>query len=79
MTPSVVKAKPLRNHLLLLVFYNKEKRVLDMKPFLSDPYWASISPEPLFNTVRSDGTSICWSNGVDLSPEDAYSFSKPSK
>jgi hypothetical protein len=77
MTPTVIDVKPIGNHMLLLYFDNKEKRILYMKPFLSDPFWASIASEPLFNTAKADGTSISWCNGVDLSPEDAYSFSKP--
>jgi hypothetical protein len=76
MTPSVIEVKPMGGHMLLLTFSNQEKRILDMTPFLSDPFWAPIAPEPLFKTAKADGISISWCNGIDLSPEDAYSFSK---
>ena len=76
MTPTVKSVNPLGGYKLQLVFDNNEVKVLDMTPFLSDPFWASIAPEPLFRTAKADGMSISWCNGVDLSPEDAYAFSK---
>ncbi len=75
--PRIIEVLAMDGYELLLAYNNNEKRILDMKPFLADPFWASIAAEPLFRTAKADGMGISWSNGVDLSPEDAYSFSKP--
>jgi hypothetical protein len=77
MTPTAIDVEYLDEYKLLITFNNNEMRILDMMLFLSEPYWVSIAPLPIFKTAKADGIGISWCNGVDLSPEDAYLFSKP--
>ena len=73
---AVKKVKPLSNYKLELVFQNKEKRIFDVKPYLSTGLFKTLKDEKFFKTVKISYDSIEWPNGVDLDPEILYKKSK---
>jgi hypothetical protein len=77
MYPSVVSVKALDNYKLLVVFDNKEKRTLNMTPFLEHGIFQDLRAEPVFRLVRVNFDTIEWPNGADLDPEYVYQESSP--
>jgi len=73
---AVKKVKPLSNYKLELVFQNNEKRIFDVKPYLSTGLFKTLKDEKFFKTVKISYDSIEWPNGVDLDPEILYKKSK---
>ncbi|SHH49634.1 DUF2442 domain-containing protein [Clostridium grantii] len=69
---AVVDVKPLQEYTLLLTFENGEKRIFDMKPYLSKGIFRDLKNEDMFKTVRVSFDSIEWSNEADIDPEILY-------
>ena len=68
MRPKAIDVKPLEDYMLLVIFENGEKKIFDVKPYLTH--------KALFNTVKIDGLSISWLNGADICPDELYNNSK---
>lgn len=77
MDPRLKSVTPLSNSQLLLEFENGERRVLDMKPYLTKGVFAELRDESLFRSVRVCFDAVQWSNGADLCPEVLYAQSEP--
>ena len=44
--------KPIDDYKLDIIFDNNEKKLFDVKPYLSDPYFAPIKNPHIFETVK---------------------------
>jgi hypothetical protein len=78
MNPRVVKAIPLENYELKLLFSNNEERIFDVKPYLDDKFWSRLKNEGLFKLVEVNGGSITWLNeDIDFCPDEVYENSVP--
>lgn len=72
MRPRAVEVKPLEDYLLEITFDNGEKGFFDVKPYLEYVQFKQIKDEKIFKTVKIDGLSISWANGVDICPDELY-------
>ncbi|QMW06524.1 DUF2442 domain-containing protein [Spirosoma foliorum] len=77
MNPRVTAVKPLDNYCLELQFTNKERRLFDVKPYLSIGIFQELQDTSLFNGIRAFNGSIVWPNDLDLDPDTLYLDSKP--
>lgn len=73
---AVKKVTALKNYMLELVFENGEKRIFDVKPYLSLGKFSELKDENLFKAVQVKFDTIEWPNQLDLDPELLYKKSK---
>jgi hypothetical protein len=72
MNPMVTGVRPEKDYFLTLWFSNGEVRRMDMKPWLDKGMFQELKDLSMFNSVRSDGLGIEWSNEASLSPNTVY-------
>jgi hypothetical protein len=77
MNPFVESVEPQDNYRLLLTFENGEKRIFDVKPYLSMRVFMPLRKTALFKTVRVVSGSIEWRGEIDLSYDTLYLESTP--
>ena len=77
MNPRVANVTPLSNYRLDMVFTNQERRVFDVKPYLTIGVFQELQDTALFNGVRAFNGSIVWPNELDLDPDTLYLDSQP--
>lgn len=77
MNPRVTGVKPLDNYCLELLFANQERRLFDVKPYLSIGIFQELRDIALFNGIRAFNGSIVWPNKLDLDPDTLYLDSQP--
>ena len=77
MNPRVNKVKPLDNYRLEMVFTNQERKIFDVKPYLTIGIFQELKDTDLFNGVRAFNGSIVWPNELDLDPDTLYLDSQP--
>jgi hypothetical protein len=77
MNPRVSYVKPLDNYCLELLFTNQERRVFDVKPYLTIGVFHELQDTALFNGIRAFNGSIVWPNDLDLDPDTLYLDSQP--
>ncbi|MBC7572378.1 MAG: DUF2442 domain-containing protein [Spirosoma sp.] len=77
MNPRIANVKPLENYQLEMVFTNQERRVFDVKPYLTIGVFQELQDTALFNGVRAFNGSIVWPNELDLDPDTLYLDSRP--
>lgn len=76
MYAKVKSVVPLSDYRLLLTFDNSERRVFDVKPYLSKGVFAALADQSLFRTVRVCFDTVEWSNGADICPEVLHADSE---
>ena len=69
---AVINVTPQENYFLRLEFQNGEKKLFDMKPYLSMGIFQELKDINLFNSVRVSFDSIEWANQADIDPEVLY-------
>ena len=79
MYPGVISVVPLSDYRLLLTFDNAERRLFDVKPYLTKGVFSALADESLFRSVRVCFDTVQWSNGADLCPEVLYAEGEPVK
>jgi hypothetical protein len=67
-----VAVKPLKEYKLLITFDNKEERIFDAAPYLSDSFFASLKSPAVFNSVKVSPISLEWAGGIDICPDELY-------
>ncbi len=72
-----VAVLPLPNYILKITFDNNEIRLFDVKPYLSDNYFAPIANRDVFNSVKTTPLSIEWMGEIDICPDELYYNSIP--
>ena len=72
MYPSVIEVTPNEDFTLAVVFDNRERGVLDMKPYLDFGVFQKIKEYAQFKRVRVAFDTIEWEQGVDLDLEFVY-------
>jgi hypothetical protein len=61
---------------LLLTFDNGDVRKFDVKPYLEDEFWKPLRDPSLFDSAYING-SVCWSDSLDIAPEELWHSSVP--
>ena len=74
-----VDVKPLKEYKLLITFDNKEQRIFDITPYLSDSFFAPLKSPSVFNSVKISPISLEWAGGIDMCPDELYYNSVPAQ
>ena len=72
-----VAVKPLEHYRLLITFDNKERRVFDVTPYLTDTFFAPLADLAVFNSARINPLTVEWTGGIDICPDELYLNSVP--
>jgi hypothetical protein len=72
-----IEVEPLEQYQLIITFDNKEQRIFDVVPYLSDDFFAPLSNPTIFKTVKINPLTIEWAGGIDICPDELYYNSKP--
>ena len=67
-----IAVETLSDYNLLITFDNNERRILDVKPYISDSYFAPLKALSVFNTVKINSISLEWEGGIDMCPDELY-------
>ena len=73
--PKVKSVKPLQDYKLLIEYETGEKKIFDVKPYISGDWYGELSNIDLFNTVHPCGTTVEWAGGQDIAPHELYDLS----
>ena len=77
MNPRVTDVKPLDNYRIELLFINQERKVFDLKPYLTIGVFQELQDTAIFNGIRAFNGNIVWPNELDLDPDTLYLGSQP--
>ncbi|MFH0823472.1 MAG: DUF2442 domain-containing protein [Pseudomonadota bacterium] len=80
MMSRVIKATPLPDYKLLLLFESGSVKLLDMKPYIEKGgVWAEIAPPQVFAqvNVQEDLGGLVWPGEIDFCPETAFKVAEP--
>lgn len=62
----VIKAEPLEDYVLSIVFDDGLKKTIDIKPYINNGISADLKDPDFFNKVYLDNGSVTWPNGYDF-------------
>ena len=65
-----VEVRPLEQYKLLITFDNREKRIFDVSPYLSDNFFAPLKNPVVFQSVKISPISLEWVGGIDMCPDE---------
>lgn len=77
MNPYVKSVDVLYDYLLYLVFENGERRLFDVKSYLSRGIFSRLKNPALFRAARVMCGSVEWPDGLDLSYDTLYIEGRP--
>jgi len=77
MNPRVIKAKPLIDYQLQLLFTNGESRIFDVKPYFDKGIFKELKTLEIFNSVKVIDGTVQWRNEADFCPDTLYMDSIP--
>jgi len=72
MNPRILNVHILDNYRLVLTFNNQERKVFDVKPYLSTGIFKELLKTEIFNSVKVVDGTIQWSNEADFCPDTLY-------
>ncbi len=70
--PKVIHVKPLPDYKLLLTFETAEKKLFDVRPYLTGSWFEQLKDSAYFNSVRISGNTVEWAGGQDIAPHELY-------
>ncbi|MEE1173489.1 MAG: DUF2442 domain-containing protein [Ruminococcus sp.] len=73
--PKVIAVRPLQDYKLLIEYETGEKKIFDVKPYISGDWYGELSNIDFFNTVHPCGTTVEWAGGQDIAPHELYDLS----
>lgn len=72
MNPRVVHVTALPEHSLLVTFSNREKRRMNVRPYLDYEVFGRLRDPAFFALVQADHGTVSWPGGIDLDPDSVY-------
>lgn len=72
-----ISVTPLENYVLLIEFDTLEKRLFDVKPYITGSWYGQLKDLSFFNNVRIVGRTVEWADGQDIAPHELYELSVP--
>jgi len=75
--PKILDVKPLPEYKLFLEYETGEKRIFDVKPYISGSWYGKLKDIDFFRTVRISGHTVEWAGGQDIAPHELYDNSTP--
>jgi len=79
MYPYLKSVEALNDYQLALEFQNGERRIFDMKPYLSRGIFIRLQNPALFQAAAVVAGSVEWPDGLDLSYDTLYLESPPAE
>lgn len=76
-SPKAVHVNPLSDYMLEVKFENGERRLFDVKPYLTGNWFSQLKDPHQFKTVHIAGLSLEWAGGQDICPDCLYEQSTP--
>ena len=73
--PKVIEVEPLEDYKLLLLFETNERKVFNVKPYISGDWYGKLHSTDYFKTVRLSGNTVEWAGGQDIAPHELYDYS----
>jgi hypothetical protein len=73
----VIQVEARADGTLALVFENQEKRVFDMKPYLSRRPFVKLQEPALFMQAKVALGTVVWPDNIDIAPETLWEESQP--
>jgi hypothetical protein len=73
----VVSVTAQKDHTLLIVFENSEKRRFDMKPLLDKKPFPRLKNSSLFMKAMVAHSTVIWPGNIDIAPETLWDKSGP--
>ena len=70
--PTATEVTPEANYILKIVFDNGEVKRFDVMPYINGEWYGRLADVPYFNSVSTDGFTVCWPEGQDLCPDEIY-------
>ncbi len=77
MNPYIKSVRALDDHQLELEFENEERRIFDVRPYLSRGIFVRLQNPSLFQAAWVVAGSVEWPGGLDLSYDTLYLESQP--
>ncbi len=77
MNPRVQDVRPLPDYKLELLFTNRERKVFDVRPYLTLGIFSALQDAALFGQVKPFNGTVVWSEELDLDPDTLYLDSTP--
>lgn len=71
----LINVTPLDDYKLLIEYENFEKRIFDVKPYISGSWYGMLSDKSFFKTVHISGKTVEWADGQDIAPHELYELS----
>lgn len=66
-----------QDYQIVITYINGEKRLIDMKNFLTEKPWDKLKSKTLFNKVTISYGTLSWPGEIDIAPETLYFKSTP--
>lgn len=65
---------PLEEFTLQVEYEDGKVIKFDMKDLLEHPLFKSLKEKKVFNSVKINGSSICWENDIDICADSLYEY-----
>lgn len=67
---------PNDDYTLVLIYSDDEKRVFDVKPYITGSWYGQLANPDYFKLVRVAYNTAEWPDGQDIAPHELYEESK---
>jgi len=76
MYAGVTEVQATDDYRLILTFDNGERRLFDLRPYLSIGRFAELRDIDVFKQISVSFDTVEWTNGLDIDPEFLYANSE---
>ncbi|MBK1655907.1 DUF2442 domain-containing protein [Allochromatium vinosum] len=73
----VIHVQACHDFALILEFYNGERRLFNMTPYIDQKPWAKLKSDNTFQAAFVENGTVAWPGNVDIDPETLYGLSVP--
>lgn len=73
--PKVLNVKPISDYRLFLEYETGERKIFDVKPYISGSWFGQLHDLKVFGTVHTRGSTVEWADGQDIAPHELYDLS----
>ena len=75
--PTAIDVESISDYKLIIDFDNGDRRIFDVKPYITGNWYGQLSDKTYFNNVFTNGFTVEWKNGQDICPDELYYNSIP--
>ena len=70
--PRIKEVKAVEDYKIEILYVNGEKKLYDMKKNLKHKFYEKLNNPEYFKLVKNAQTTVEWTNGEDVDPNDLY-------